>query len=238
MAAGAGSGSSRPTLRAGVGDIRIAGDLTISSSQVDFSPASQSSSPCQIFLDGTTSQSINPVDGINLGNAILNVQNSDAILSSTSGQPIELRGLTISHQHGDSSKDGQVFKLTVNVPLTVLGAEDINYVVPHTIVIEGGEAEGESAELTLNGDLLGAPDVLLVGGSGTSGIAASITQSTGQMLLSSLTINSQVGSGSLSAASSLEANTISLSAAGSGNVDLIASGNVDAEDLRVPLKIS
>merc|ERR1711964_331390 len=129
----AGSGNSRPTLQAGVGDIRIAGDLTISSSQVDFSPASQSSSPCQIFLDGTTSQSMNTVDGINLGNAILNVQNSDAILSSTSGQLIELRGLTISHQHGDSSKNGQAFKLTVNAPLTVLGAEDINYVVPHTI---------------------------------------------------------------------------------------------------------
>ena len=227
----AGSGSSTPTLRAGVGDIRIAGDLTVSSSQVDFSPASQSSSPCKIFLDGTTPQSMNTVDGINLGNAILNVQNSDAILSSTSSQPIELRGLTISHQHGDSSKDGQVFKLTVNVPLTVLGAEDINYVVPHTIVIEGGDADGETAELILNGDLLGEPDVLVVGGSGPSGIAASITQSTGQMLLSSLTINSQVGSGSLSVASSLDANIISLSAEGSGNVDLTASGNVDAEDL-------
>ena len=224
----AGSGNSTPTLQAGVGDIRIAGDLTISSSQVDFSPASQSSSPCQIFLDGTTSQSMNTVDGINLGNAILNVQNSDAVLSSTSGQPIELRGLAISHQYSDLSKNGQAFKLAVNAPLTVLGAEDINYVAQHTIVIEGGDADGETAELTLNGNLLGEPDVLVVGGSGA---AASITQSTGQMLLSSLTINSEVESGSLSAASSLDANTISLSAEGSGNVDLIVDGNVDAEDL-------
>merc|ERR1711964_421313 len=49
--------------------------------------------------------------------------------------------------------------------------------------------------------------------------------------MGSLTINNQVGSGSLSAASSLEANTISLSAAGSGNVDLMVDGNVEAEDL-------
>merc|ERR1711964_258180 len=137
----------------------------------------------------------------------------------------------ISHQYSDLSKNGQAFKLAVNAPLTVLGAEDINYVAQHTIVIEGGDADGESAELTLNGDLLGEPDVLVVGGNGASGIAASITQSTGQMLLSSLTISSQVGSGSLSAASSLDASTISLSAEGSGDVDLIVDGNVEAEDL-------